>query len=179
MSLEEEVNQSVSRTLSLAEAADAAAAAEQDGDEKEDDLDLALLAPPAPETVANGDVAPPQAQDERSPLTGRPGLGGRRGGPAAGPDTDQFDGPAPVGGLLPASGGSRGPVGRPDPAPPLGANTGRLGGGKHEGNPRPTIPVGGAQSAGRLGDPLADRDVSRGNGLIDPDEPTEGIRLLQ
>jgi hypothetical protein len=27
------------------------------------------------------------------------------------------------------------------------------------------------------GDPLAEREINRG--LIDPDEPTEGIRLLQ
>ena len=30
-----------------------------------------------------------------------------------------------------------------------------------------------------LGDPLGDRESRSGGGLIDPDEPTEGIRLLQ
>jgi len=28
-------------------------------------------------------------------------------------------------------------------------------------------------------DPLAERESRQGSGLIDPDEPTEGIRLLQ
>jgi hypothetical protein len=50
-------------------------------------------------------------------------------------------------------------------------------GGTHE---RTTTPMG-TPAAGH-GDPLADReagrDGSRGSGLIDPDEPTEGIRLL-
>ncbi len=46
MSLEEEVNQSVSRAVSLAEAAEAANAGADD-DKQEDDLDLARLAPPA------------------------------------------------------------------------------------------------------------------------------------
>jgi hypothetical protein len=36
---------------------------------------------------------------------------------------------------------------------------------------------GGAPVAG-LGDPLAAREPRHGGGLIDPDEPTEGIRLL-
>jgi cell division septum initiation protein DivIVA len=175
MSLEEEVNESVSRAVSLAEAADAAAAEEDDS--KDDDLDLALLAPPAPETVTTGTVAPPR-DDERPLMPGRPGLI-RRGAMGAEQDSDPLDGPAPVGGLLPPA-GVRGPAGRQDPPPPPpGANPGRLGGGKHESTPRPTIPMGGAPSAGRLGDPLADREVNRGNGLIDPDEPTEGIRLLQ
>jgi cell division septum initiation protein DivIVA len=178
MSLEEEVNESVSRAVSRTDAADAAAAA--DGNGQEDDLDLALLAPPAPETVANGTVAPPPGEDERPPLPGRPGLASRRGGLAADQDSDPLDGPSPTGGLLPPSGGARGPAGRQDPTPPLGPNSGRLGGGKHESTPRPTIPMGGAPSAGRLGDPLADREASRGSsGLIDPDEPTEGLRLLQ
>ena len=47
-------------------------------------------------------------------------------------------------------------------------------GGTHD---RTTTPMG-APAAGH-GDPLADREAGRGSGLIDPDEPTEGIRLLQ
>jgi hypothetical protein len=39
--------------------------------------------------------------------------------------------------------------------------------------------MGNHQTPGSLSDPLAERDVNRGTGLIDPDEPTEGIRLLQ
>jgi hypothetical protein len=39
--------------------------------------------------------------------------------------------------------------------------------------------MGGPQTPGSLSDPLAEREINRGTGLIDPDEPTEGIRLLQ
>ncbi len=84
MSLEEEVNQSVSRAVSLAEAADAAAAAAAEaeaGAEGEGDRDLALLAPPAPETVATGNVAPPRA----------------RGRPPGGPGSARADRPAEPG----------------------------------------------------------------------------------
>jgi cell division septum initiation protein DivIVA len=169
MSLEEEVNQSASRAVSLAEAADAAAAPDEDS--SEDNLDLALLAPPAPETVATGSVAPPRDEDVRPQLPGRPGLTSRLGASGADQDIDPLDG---SGGLLPPSGRPRGPVGRPDQAPPaapLGASQGRHGGGTREPMQRPAMPLG--------SDPLADREVNRGSGLIDPDEPTEGIRLLQ
>jgi cell division septum initiation protein DivIVA len=50
MSLEEEVAQSVSKAVGVADAADPAEAPKSD---------LARLAPPAPDTVANGSVAPP------------------------------------------------------------------------------------------------------------------------
>ena len=175
MPMEEEVNQSVSQAVSRAEAADEAAPpdAPAPAGSADENLDLALLAPPAPETVANGPVAPPRDEDAR-PLPPRPGLAARRGAPA-GPGVDPLAGPAPDGGLLPP-GGARGPAGRPDPAAAPGARPGRLG--AHE---RTTTPMGGP--AGR-GDPLADREAGRdggrgsGSGLIDPDEPTEGIRLL-
>ncbi|HVT69971.1 MAG TPA: hypothetical protein VHF26_19625, partial [Trebonia sp.] len=69
---------------------------------------------------------------------------------------------------------------RPDPATPpaFGARPGRPGG-THE---RSASPMNSAPATGH-GDPLAERpgrDGDRGNGtgLIDPDEPTEGIRLL-
>ena len=97
MSLEEEVNQSVSRAVSLAEAADAAAAAsaapEDDRADSDNDRDLALLAPPAPETVTSGAVAPPRGEDVR-PMPGRPGLTGRLNPPVSAPDLDALDGPA-------------------------------------------------------------------------------------
>ncbi len=97
MSLEEEVNQSVSRAVSLAEAADAAAAAaaapEDDRADSDNDRDLALLAPPAPETVTSGAVAPPRGEDVR-PMPGRPGLTGRLNPPVSDPDLDALDGPA-------------------------------------------------------------------------------------
>jgi len=179
MSLEEEVNQSVSRAVSLAEAADAAAAAaapENEVAEGNKERDLALLAPPAPETVANGTVAPPRSEDIR-PMPGRPGLTGRLNPSVSDPDMDALDGPASAGSLLPPPDGQRGPFGRPGttpPPPPLG--TGRLGG-PQDSLPRPPMPSGAPASG--LGDPLGDREVRPGTGLIDPDEPTEGIRLLQ
>jgi cell division septum initiation protein DivIVA len=182
MSLEEEVNQSVSRAVSLAEAADAAAAAaagpEDEGTEGDKERDLALLAPPAPETVATGTVAPPRGEDIR-PMPGRPGLTGRLNPPVSDPDIDALDGPASAGSLLPPPDGQRGPFGRPGttpPPPPLGTGPGRLGG-QQDGLPRPPMPSGAPASG--LGDPLGDREVRPGTGLIDPDEPTEGIRLLQ
>ncbi|HEY7278209.1 MAG TPA: hypothetical protein VH594_19730, partial [Trebonia sp.] len=179
MSLEEEVNQSVSRAVSLAEAADAAAAAapEDEVAEGNKERDLALLAPPAPETVANGTVAPPRSEDIR-PMPGRPGLTGRLNPSVSDPDMDALEGPASAGSLLlPPPDGQRGPFGRPGttpPPPPLG--TGRLGG-PQDSLPRPPMPSGAPASG--LGDPLGDREVRPGTGLIDPDEPTEGIRLLQ
>jgi cell division septum initiation protein DivIVA len=187
MSLEEEVNQSVSRAVALAEASEAApAAAEDDGD---DSRDLTLLAPPAPETAASAAVAPPRGEEAR-PLPGRPGLTGRLGAP--GPDLDPapHDGPGQAGGLLSAPGRVRGPAGRPDqaaPAPPLGAGSGPLGAlpGRHSGGPadalqRPPGALGGAMpSPGLGGDSRPEREVTRGSSLIDPDEPTEGVRLLQ
>ena len=122
MSLEEEVNQSVSRAVSLAEAADAAAAAaaapEDDAADSDNDRDLALLAPPAPETVTAGAVAPPRGEDIR-PMPGRPGLTGRLNPPVSDPDLDALDGPASVGGgLLPPPDAPRGPFGRPGATPP-------------------------------------------------------------
>jgi cell division septum initiation protein DivIVA len=180
MSLEEEVNQSVSRAVSMAEAADAAAAAAAKEDDSPDSDELARMAPPAPDTVANGSVAPPRGEDGRPALPGRPGLTGRLGPPAAEPQLDPLDGPAP--GLLPPSDGPRGSMGRPAPAPSapsLGAGPGRLGGPQDSG-PRPPAPGGASPKVG-LNDLFGDRDSGRGNGggLTDPDEPTEGIRLLQ
>jgi cell division septum initiation protein DivIVA len=179
MSLEEEVNQSVSRAVSLAEAADAAAAdaaaaaADQEDDGPDSD-ELARLAPPAPDTVANGSVAPPHAEAGRPAVPGRPGLTSRLGPPADEPQFDPLDGPLPG---LPASDGPRGPMARPGLAPstpPLGAGPGRLGG-PPDGGPRPQAPVGTAPMGG-LSERFGDRDPGRGQ--IDPDEPTEGIRLL-
>jgi cell division septum initiation protein DivIVA len=181
MSLEEEVNQTVSRAVSLAEAADAAAAAPEDGADGEGDRDLALLAPPAPETVATGTVAPPRGEDIRPVGPGRPGLTGRLSPPVADQDHDPLDGMAPVGGLLPPPDAPRGPFGRPGatpPPPPLGTAPGRHGGGPQDGMPRPPMPLPSGAPVTGLGDPLAEREPRRGSGLIDPDEPTEGIRLL-
>jgi hypothetical protein len=93
-----------------------------------------------------------------------------------------FDGIGPGGGLLPPPDAPRGPFGRPSPTPPLpmGSGPGRHGG-PQEGMPRPPAPMPGnsAPLIPGFGDPLGDRDIRSGTGLTDPDEPTEGIRLLQ
>ena len=183
MSLEEEVNQSVSRAVSLAEAADAAAVGpEDDGSAGEGDHDLALLAPPAPETVSTGAVAPPRGEDMRPMMPGRPGLTGRLNPAVADAERDAFDGTGAGGGLLPPPDAPRGPFGRPNSTPPpsMGSGPGRHSG-PQEGMPRPPVPMPGNGSPliPGLGDPLGDRDIRPGGGLIDPDEPTEGIRLLQ
>jgi cell division septum initiation protein DivIVA len=184
MSLEEEVNQSVSRAVSLAEAADAAGAGADD-DSQEDDRDLAMLAPPAAETVAAG-AAPQRGEDERQPFPRRSGLGGRPGMHAAQePAADPFDGPVPVGGGMMPPGGGRGPAGRqgttPPPPPSLADRASRFGG-PQDGPPRPSLPLPTGAPFSGLGDPMADRETKRElpnrTGLIDPDEPTEGIRML-
>ncbi len=185
MSLEEEVNQSVSRAVSLAEAAEAANAGADD-DSQEDDLDLATLAPPAAETVAAGAAAPQRGEDDRQPFPRRSGLGGRPGMHAAQePAPDPFDGPVPVGGGMMPPGGGRGPDGRqgttPPPPPSLADRASRFGG-PQDGPPRPSLPLPSGAPVSGLGDPTADREPKREQpnrtGLIDPDEPTEGIRML-
>jgi cell division septum initiation protein DivIVA len=182
MSLEEEVNQSVSRAVSLAEAANAGT----EDDSLDDDLDLALLAPPAPETVAAGAGAPQRAEDDRQPFPARPGLGGRPGMHAAQePAHDPFEGPLPVGGGMLPPGGGRGPAGRqgttPPPPPSLADRASRFGG-PQDGPARPSLPMPSGAPVSGIGDPLADPQIKREQpgrtGLIDPDEPTEGIRLL-
>ena len=105
MSLEEEVNQSVSKAVSLAEAADS-------GDGKDaDDLDLALLAPPAPETVAVGTPAPPRDAQQGHRRTAAaapvPARVWRPGAPA-GPADAPAGGPGPMpGGPCQAGPGAR------------------------------------------------------------------------
>jgi cell division septum initiation protein DivIVA len=188
MSLEEEVNQSVSRAVSLAEAEEAANAGADAGsgdDNQADDRDLSKLAPPAPETVAAGAAAPQRGADDRQPFPSRSGLGGRPGLHAAQePPLDPFDGPVPVGGgMLPP--GGRGPAGRqgtPPPPPSLADRASRFGG-PQDGPPRSSLPMPSGAPVTGLGDPTADREVSKREqpnrtGLIDPDEPTEGIRML-
>jgi hypothetical protein len=183
MSLEEEVNQSVSRAVSMAEAADAAAAAHEDDGPDSDEL--ARLAPPAPDTVANGSVAPPRGDDGRPALPGRPGLTSRLGPPPAEPQLDPLDGHAP--GLLPSD-GPRGAMGRPAPAPsapPLGASPARLGGPQDSGLHPPasgdTSPMVGLSDL--FGDRDRDRDPGHGNGngngLIDPGDSDDRIRFMQ
>src|ERR1700733_2916830 len=139
------------------------------------------LAPPAPETVAMGAAAPPRGEDIRPMGPGRPGLTGRLNPPVTDQDHDPLDGPAPVGGLLPPPEAPRGAFGRPGPTQPpspLGTGPGRHGGAQ-DGMQRPSMPLPSGAPVTGLGDPLAEGDPRHGSGLIDPDEPTEGIRLLQ
>jgi cell division septum initiation protein DivIVA len=184
MSLEEEVNQSVSRAVSLAEAADAAnAVVDDDGS---DDADLATHAPSAQEAASAGNAAPQRGDDDRSSfLPGRPGLGGRSGmPPAQEPAHEPYDGSVPAGNSMMSSGMGRGPAGRQGPTPPppsLSERASRYGA-PQDGQQRPSLPMPSGAPVPGLGDPLADREsrrdqASRTN-LIDPDEPTEGIRLL-
>ena len=199
MSLEEEVNQTVTKAVSLAEAADAK---EADDRGANSDTDLARLAPPAPETVAAGAAAPPRSgPDDRPPQPGRhSGQPGRHESPSA---DSALDDPGGVTGSTPPGPG-RIPGGRPAGAPPASSMPGatggpsRLGGSMPEGAPRQPIPMpsgspmpprpgssvsGSPTSASGLGDGLAadregKRDSGRG-GRADPDEPTDGPRLMQ
>ncbi|HTU75302.1 MAG TPA: hypothetical protein VMG38_17445 [Trebonia sp.] len=172
MTLEEEVNAQASKAIAMAEAADAAeqvAGAKGQVAKPGDDLtpaDLALLAPPAAETVSNGAPAP-----------------GRHGGPVRltpTPDAPPAAGPpAPP----PPAMTQPFPGGFPPPMPPRPVNQGLggqalvgppLGGPSRPGPAMPPPPPGPQQE--RDFDPL--RDPFPGTGAIDPDEPTEGIRLM-
>jgi cell division septum initiation protein DivIVA len=185
MSLEEEVNQSVTKAISLAEAAEANA--EHDKGSADSDADLAHLAPPAPETVASGAAAPPRNGDGRPVPPARPGPGSR---PVA-PGTDEaLDSPGPVPSGAPA-GAVRMPAGRPGATPPppsMSGGTGRLGSPMPEGSPRSMPMPSGSPRPGPMpgaparGDGLTDRDSRRDasqSGLTDPDDPNDGLRLMQ
>ena len=182
MSLEEEVNQSVTKAVSHAEAAGAAADPD-DSDSGDADLDLARLAPPAPDTIAAG-TAPPRNGESRPAQPGRPGPGGR---PVTPGSDEPRDAPGPVGGT--PAGAGRMPAGRPGGAPPsMSGGAGRLGSPMPEGAPRSMPMPTGSPRPGPMpappgrGEGLADRDAMRDSGragLIDPDEPTEGMRLMQ
>ena len=191
MSLEEEVNQSVSRAVSLAEAAEAANAAAQD-DDSDGDADVAMPPPPTQEQVnagnggpQRGNGAPQRGDDDRSPYPSRSGLGGRPGlQTPQEPAHDPFDGPAPAGNGTLSPGLGRGPAGRqgPTPPPPSLADRASRFGAPDDGPQRPSLPMPSGSPVSGLSDPITDREVKRDqvrrSSLIDPDEPTEGIRLL-
>jgi cell division septum initiation protein DivIVA len=176
MSLEEEVAQTVSKAISIVDVVDPA---ETDG--KTPGPDLARLAPPTPETVANGNIA--------SPGNGGDGL------------EDQIPdlaGPAPDNG---AAGSGRFHLGQPGgpmpPVLPIPGNSARLGPPAPQGPPRSTLPIPGGsplpgpgpvapgsppQIPGHGEDPRQERGAipdSDRPSIIDPDEPTEGIRLMR
>jgi len=70
----------------------------------------------------------------------------------------------------------------PPPPPSLADRASRFGS-PQDGPPRPSLPMPSGNPVPGLGDPVADREVNKREqpgrtGLIDPDEPTEGIRML-
>jgi len=205
MSLEEEVNHTVSKTLSMAEAADAA--------EANGDMDLGRLAPPAPETAAVGAAAPPRdVPDGRSAQPPRPPQPPSQQPPPQQPMSQQplsqprqpgRHAPTASAGSAPSSapGGSGSPAGAPatgagrargggsgTPSMPDGpARQGNLSGSDStprapipmpSGSPRPGPAAPGTPPSGP-GRP-SDREDKQdpGRGIIDPDEPTEGLRLM-
>ena len=207
MSLEEEVAQSVTKAVSMAEAADSG---ESDGNGADPDLGLALLAPPAPETVAAGAAAPPRNGTDPRPMppppgqhsrpmpTARPGAPGAPGAPGM---DSPLDGPGPASGGMPPGSG-RVPAGRPGAAPPpppsspsgMPVGQARLGGSisMPESAPRPPMPMpsgpprpgpampGMTAPIPGVGDSAPpDRDPRRdpGRGVVDPDDPTDTLRL--
>jgi cell division septum initiation protein DivIVA len=213
MSLEEEVNQQVAKAIALAEAqeqeqaAAAAVAAREDAPAAprpaDHPVDLGSLAPPAPETIANGTPAPARNGADSRPAGGAPQPGRQPAGrpgpglPDSAPLGSQVVLPTPPPGL----GSARRGTGADDgPGLPLSSgavssgavssgpsrHSSALSGGPGSGNP---LAAGTAQRPGTLasgpgrGDP-ADRDrdslrdSGRSTGTIDPDEPTEGIRLM-
>jgi cell division septum initiation protein DivIVA len=207
MSLEEEVNQTASRAMSLTDAAEGANAgnfgnapepgpadlndeafpAPFESGQFDPDRDLAMLAPPAPETVASGPVAPPFAEEPHSLQLGRQGLTGRLNLPE-----DDFDS---RGGSGSSNGGSqggpalppqevvpRGPFGLPLPTPPQSPPADVYGqrGSQQQDDPyRSQFPtMDGAGFIPGFGDPLPERESRRNGGYTDPENPTDGIRLL-
>ncbi|HEY6789521.1 MAG TPA: hypothetical protein VI365_19660 [Trebonia sp.] len=174
MTLEEEVNAQAAKAIAMAEAAEAEQAgqpgpAAPDGANgplplaarangrgaADEDRELALLAPPAAETVAGGMTVP-----------GRPL--GRPGSSLA--DSPSLGGPA----LPPPPPGASAP-GFPLPGMPPRHNAPVPGN-----EPHPGGPAGYPQDREQLRDSLRDplRESVRSTGTIDPDEPTEGIRLM-
>jgi hypothetical protein len=198
MSLEEEVNHTVSKTLSMAEAADAA--------EGNGDLDLARLAPPAPETAAVGTAAPPRdvpdgrpAQPPRTqqplsqqpvsqPPLSQPRQPGRHAPTAsAGSVPSSAPGGPPAGAQAAGTGRVRG-GGSGAPSMPDGpARPGTAGGSDStprapipmpSGSPRPGPAAPGTPQSGARRPSDRDDKQESGRGLIDPDEPTEGLHLM-
>ena len=193
MSLEEEVNQTASRTMSLTEAADAASAVEASpaelleepfGGRSDQEQDLATLAPPAPETVANGSFGPPAGDEQHSMMPGLQGMTGRFNPPPAEEDFPQRGGSAPFGGSLPPHEVvPRGPFGLPLPAPTAPQTAlpepGPIGGPDNDPYRQPAAMQGGAPFIpGFGGDSLSDLEQRRNGSYADPENPAEGVRLL-
>jgi cell division septum initiation protein DivIVA len=171
MTLEEEVNAQASKAVATAEAADTAEQAASAGNRagaQGDDLTpvgLALLAPPAPGTVSNGAPAPGRHAPGR---------------PTPSPDSPSAGGPPvppPPGLTQPFPGAFQPPPMPPRPSQAMGGQAlvgPPLGGPSLPGPGMPPPPPG--LHMGRDFDPL--RDPFPTAGAIDPDEPTEGIRMV-
>jgi pyruvate dehydrogenase E2 component (dihydrolipoamide acetyltransferase) len=195
MSLEEEVNQQVAKAIALAEAQEqeqaAAAAAAAPREEApaaprpDHPADLASLAPPAPETVANGTPAPARnGADSRPVPPGR--LIGSRSGLVLPDSAGLGDLAMPPG---PPPGSAR--PGTQADAPGMPQSPGILPGGSRSGSALSGSPLPGAGASPRPGplpsgpgrdDSLADRDMlwdaERSTGAVNPDDPTDGIRMM-
>jgi cell division septum initiation protein DivIVA len=201
MSLEDEVNQSVSTAIAALEPAKPAegSATEQSvpvGPPREQDR--ALLAPPPLEKTANGTSAPPVASTDSGPmrvsrpvtvhpvtLHPDPGLnvGAGAQGPADIPAVPDTEG---TGSAVPGPP----PTGRhATPLPPPPAMPRRLAVPPAESSlnplPIPGAPLPGPATMGQRPDePYPGGESQQGGGhgrhpgLIDPDEPTEGLRLM-
>jgi cell division septum initiation protein DivIVA len=244
MSLEDEVNQSVSTAVAALEPATSAdgtgteQAASGSPADSARERDFAMLAPPAPETMANGTVAPPPAGTNSGPLpsdrllTPRPvtihpvtlnpgpGFATPDAGSASAPESG---GTSPMAGTsvfsdepdiidVPGNSGTPGadvtgapgagtssafpgppPLGRhATPLPPPPEMPRRLGAPPTESQRNslaiPGAPLSGPMTTGQhLGglNALPHREGQQDGGqaghagLIDPDEPTDGIRLMR
>ena len=145
MSLEEEVNQSVSRAVSLAEAAEAANAG---GRRRQPGRRAGTWRCSRRPLRRRSPRALPHRSRARTIAS--PSRGGRdlAGGPGCTrlriTLTDPFDGPVPVGGGMMPPGGGRGPGGRqgttPPPPPSLADRASRFGG-PQDGPLRPSLPM--------------------------------------
>jgi cell division septum initiation protein DivIVA len=202
MSLEEEVNQQAAKAIAQAQAQEEAApeapreeapAAAQSAGRP---ADLGSLAPPAPDTIANGAPASPRhGADPRSSQPGRKPAG--RPGPGL-PDSSPLGGhslppavPPGLGSPRPRPGTEPDGPGMP-PLPGAPRSGPALSGDPLSGAPLPSgapvrpstfppaSPLPSGQPRGdsltRDRDPLA--DPPRTTGTIDPDEPTEGLRIV-
>ncbi|HEX6449615.1 MAG TPA: hypothetical protein VF060_09155 [Trebonia sp.] len=236
MSLEDEVNQSVSTAIAAlepAKPAEGSAAEQKSRIAPPREQDRALLAPPPADTTANGTATPSTISTDSGPMRASrpvtihpvtlhpdPGFGS-----SPRPGSTDTTGPRPAAGSGSAPGtggtsrilgtseplnvgaGAQGPADIPaapeteetgsaipglpptgrhaTPLPPPPAMPRRLGGPPTE-SPRNSLPIPGAPLPGpsttgqRPGEPgsFPGRESQDRSNFIDPDEPTEGLRLM-
>ena len=192
MSLEEEVNQSVSRAVSLAEAADAANAAAERRRHRRRRGPGDARAARRPETVAGGNPAPPRgAQHDRARRSRQP-VAAWVGRPRLQPPPEPAARPAATGPCRrrrahdrqPAPGRARPGASRARPRRRPRWRPGRAG--RRAGRtarsgrslPMPRRAARSPAWAIRSATARSSGTRPRRTSLIDPDEPTEGMRLL-